>query len=82
MNPAPSFARDIRPLFTDQDVQHMAYAFDLSDYQDVKNNSAAILDRITRKATDPELMPPAPHGPWKKDQIRLFRDWINGGFQP
>ena len=78
----PSFAQDIRPLFTDEDVQHMSFAFDLSAYADVKNNSAAILDRVSRAMDDPQLMPPAPRGPWPKAQVQLFQDWINGNFQP
>jgi hypothetical protein len=78
----PSFANDIRPLFTDEDVQHMSFAFDLSAYADVKSNSAAILDRVSRDKTDPGLMPPLPRGPWQPSQIQLFKDWINGNFQP
>lgn len=78
----PSFAQDISKLFTDDDVNHMAYAFNLRNYQDVRDNSAAILDRVKRDASDPKLMPPAPRGPWKKEEIQLFQDWIDGGFQP
>ena len=78
----PSFAKDIRPLFTDDDVEHMAFRFDLSSYQDVKAHSAAILDRLSRTSTDPQLMPPAPVGPWPAAQIKLFQDWIDGNFQP
>jgi hypothetical protein len=80
--PAPSFARDIRPLFTDDDIQHMSFKFDLSSYADVKSNSADILDRISRGANDPLLMPPLPQGPWTKAQVQLFQAWINGNFQP
>jgi hypothetical protein len=80
--PIPSFARDIRPLFTDEDVRHMAFAFDLTAYQDVKDHSAAILNRIKRDKTDPLLMPPVPEGPWTAGQIQLFQDWITDDFQP
>jgi hypothetical protein len=79
---APSFARDIRPLFTDQDIQHMSFAFDLSAYQDVKNNSAGILDRVSRDTNDPLRMPKAPRDLWTKEMIQMFQDWINGGFPP
>jgi hypothetical protein len=39
--PAPSaittsYARDIHPMFTDLDIQKMAWAFDLAAYADVK----------------------------------------------
>jgi len=79
---APSFAHDIRPLFTDEDVQHMKFRFDLSSYQDVKNNSADILNRVSRPAGSPGIMPPPPRKPWSPAQVQLFKDWINGGFQP
>ena len=78
----PSFAVDICPLFTNDDVNHMAFKFDLRNYQDVKDAHAKILDRISRDKDDPLLMPPTPTGPWTKDMIQLFQDWITGGFQP
>ncbi|MDB5391002.1 MAG: tyrosinase [Planctomycetaceae bacterium] len=78
----PSFSRDIRPLFTDEDLKQMAFAFDLSNYADVKANSEAIVNRIKRDKGDPMLMPPAPRGPWTTVQVRLFQDWISGGFRP
>ena len=31
-----SFARDIRPLFRDKDVEEMRFAFDLTQHEDVK----------------------------------------------
>ena len=78
----PSFAKDIRPLFTDEDVQHMSFAFDLNSYDDVKANSAAILDRVSRAPGSFGIMPPPPRQPWTAAQIKLFQDWINGGYQP
>jgi hypothetical protein len=46
--PAPSaittsYARDIHPMFTDLDIQKMAWAFDLAAYADVKANASKIL---------------------------------------
>ena len=38
-----SFRCDIRPLFTDRDVQGMIKAFNLASYDDVKKNAAAIM---------------------------------------
>jgi hypothetical protein len=80
--PAPSFATDIRPLFTNEDVQHMSFAFDLSSFDDVKTNSAAILDRVSRPGNTPGRMPPPPREHWTPAQVKLFQDWIAGGFQP
>jgi hypothetical protein len=79
-----SFANDIRPLFTSVDVDHMSAFFDLSNYDDVKNNAQQILQRL--KAVGGSVMPPPPakggNGPWSAEKIALFGSWINGGFQP
>jgi hypothetical protein len=81
MNP-PSFAQDIHPLFTDEDVEHMnAYVgLDLSDYQQVKDHSDRILERV--KGEGGERMPPSPRPAWDAAQIQLFQDWIDAGCQP
>jgi hypothetical protein len=78
----PSFARDIRPLFTDEDVAHMKpRGIDLSDYDSVKSNQDKILDRVSRAPGTFGIMPP-PRTPWTKEQVQLFHDWIAGGSQP
>lgn len=41
----PSFARDIRPLFREKDVEEMRFAFDLTQYEDVKTNASGMYDR-------------------------------------
>jgi hypothetical protein len=70
---APSFERDIRPLFRDRDLRSMAFAFDLSSYDDVRSNAAA----IARRTASGEMPCDAP---WPKDRVDLFRAWIDGGF--
>ncbi len=76
-----SFAADIRPLFRDIDVQHMAWFCDLSKYDDVRNNADDILDRLTKMGR--RQMPPASAGgPWSQGQIELFRQWKNSGCAP
>ena len=78
-----SFAKDIRPLFSSIDVDHMSGFFDLTSYDDVKNNSADILQRL--KGVGGAVMPPPPpkgDGPWSADKIALFKSWIDGGFLP
>jgi hypothetical protein len=50
----PSFARDIRPLFREKDVEEMSFAFDLGQYDDVKANGAAI-EATSDAATRQEL---------------------------
>jgi hypothetical protein len=68
----PSFARDIRPLFRDKDVEDMRFAFDLSQYADVKANAQAIYDRLADQSMPCD-------GPWAADQIALFQQWMEDG---
>ena len=44
--PPTSFAKDIRPLFRDKDINSMKKAFDLSRYDDVQKYADAILGRV------------------------------------
>jgi len=78
---AVSFAKDIRPLFTPKDIQHMGFFCDLSNYDDVKTNAADILKRL--KGIGGLVMPPpVDGGPWPASRIALFESWINGGCNP
>lgn len=72
-----SYKTDVRPLFTNTDVNHMKFMFDLSNYDDVKNNASEIFDAVSAGS-----MPPAPEGPWAQDKKDIFKAWIDGGFQP
>ena len=84
-NKPVSFATDIRPLFTQMDIDHMSGFFDLSSFDDVKTNAPLILTRLQATSND-QVMPPPPDrggdGPWTADKIALFQSWIDGGFQP
>jgi hypothetical protein len=71
----PGFAADIRPLFRDQDVEEMQFAFDLGQYDDVKSNAADIYERLADGSMPCD-------GPWAADRIALFRQWMDGGFAP
>ena len=78
-----SYQADIRPLFTDRDVQGMIKAFNLASYDDVKKNAAAIYDRI--RGIGGAVMPPPPprgEGPWPQSNIELFAKWMADGYQP
>ena len=46
-----SFATDIRPLFRDKDVKSMTSMFDLSRYEDVKDNADGILETVEAAAS-------------------------------
>jgi hypothetical protein len=77
------FANDIRPLFTQMDIDHMSFFLDLSSFDDVKSNAADILSRL--KGENGPVMPPPPanggDGPWPANKIALFQAWIDGGCQ-
>jgi hypothetical protein len=71
----PSFARDIRSTFRDSDVEEMLFAFDLSQYDDVKANAEAIYERLSEGSMPCD-------GPWPDEQIALIRQWIDEGYPP
>lgn len=68
-----SFAADIRPLFRDSDVDEMTFAFDLSDYDDVKNNANAIYERLSNGSMPCD-------GAWPEAQVALFREWMDQSY--
>jgi hypothetical protein len=76
-----SYAADIRPKFTDEDVEHMndMLGMDLASYETVRDNADLILERL-QDTTRP--MPPRPRGPWPQDWIDCFQQWIANGKQP
>ncbi len=83
MTKTTSFQIDIRPLFTERDIQGMKKAFNLESYDDVKKNAAAIYDRI--QGIGGAVMPPLPpkgEGPWPQSRIELFAKWMAGGYPP
>ena len=78
-----SFQADIRPLFTEQDIDAMSKAFNLANYGDVKVHAAAIYDRI--RGIGGAVMPPPPprgEGPWPQSRIELFAKWMADGYLP
>jgi hypothetical protein len=80
---ALSYQLHVRPLFTATDVAHMQpHGLDLGSYDDVRANSAEILQRLVG-GPGISLMPPvATTGPWPGEWIALFRRWIAEGHQP
>jgi hypothetical protein len=78
---AVSFARDIRPLFTEVDIAHMkgfGVLLDDFDYMRDPAHAQRTLDVVSAGA-----MPPASSGepPWPPDSVQLLRDWIAAGYQ-
>ena len=74
---ATSFATDIRPLFRDSpDVDTMKrMGLDLSSYEDVKAKASEIYATV-----EGGTMPC--DGPWPKEQVSLFKRWMDEGMQP
>jgi hypothetical protein len=83
MTKLTSFQADIRPLFTQRDIDGMKKGFNLASYDEVKAHGAAIYDRI--RGIGGALMPPPPprgDGPWPQSNIELFAKWMADGYQP
>jgi len=78
-----SFQADIRPLFTQRDIDGMKKGFNLESYDEVKAHAAAIYDRI--RGIGGAVMPPPPprgEGPWPQSRVELFAKWMADGFPP
>jgi hypothetical protein len=73
--PTVSFQKDLVPIFH-QFRASMMWRFDLTKYEDVKANSAAILTNIVPNGG----MPPPPFPPLTDEQVNLFRQWIAENF--
>ena len=83
MSTQTSFAADIRPLFTDRDIEGMRKAFDLASYDAVKARARQIYDHI--RGIGGAVMPPPPprgEGPWPAAYIELFGRWLAEGCAP
>ncbi|HTV92390.1 MAG TPA: hypothetical protein VMG98_06710 [Verrucomicrobiae bacterium] len=77
---SPSFAKDIRPMFTDMDVAHMKPAgIDLSDVASVKAHADAIYRTVSAGA-----MPPPSSGEtrWSAQMCETFKQWQLAGCPP
>lgn len=67
-----SFASDIRPLFREQDVDEMSWAFDLSAYEDVRAHAEEIHTRLSDGTMPCDA-------PWAPEDVERFRQWIDSG---
>ena len=77
-----SFKTDILPLFTSMDIEHMSAAgVSLDDYAYMSQpaNASRVYEVVSTGA-----MPPADSGEprWSQDQVQLYKEWIDGGYQP
>ncbi|HEY2473910.1 MAG TPA: hypothetical protein VGI19_03830 [Candidatus Cybelea sp.] len=75
-----SFAKDIRPMFTDMDVAHMkGLGVDLSSYAEVKSYAEAIYRTVSNGT-----MPPPGSGeePWTPEMCAKFKEWQRANTPP
>jgi hypothetical protein len=70
-----SFAKDIRPLFRDRDIQSMQFAFDLASYEEVRTHADAIYATLAAGQMPCD-------GAWVKEDVRRFRSWLDTGALP
>lgn len=71
-----SFARDIRPMFTQMDVDHMLADMDLSNRDSVYQHADAIYAAVLAGT-----MPPPSSGEprWTPEQCARFKAWHEQG---
>jgi hypothetical protein len=72
MSQQVSYASDIRPLFRDLDIESMSMSFDLSSYEDVRENAEKIYARLSDGTMPCDA-------PWSDEQVARFRAWIDAG---
>jgi hypothetical protein len=75
VNEAVSFEREIRPLFRDEDVEAMLFAFDLRSYDDAREYAEEIYERLADGSM------PCDHE-WPEADVAKVRTWIDGGMAP
>jgi hypothetical protein len=74
-----SFAKDIRPMFTDIDVAHMKAAhLDLSDHESV----AQLADAIYKTVSEGTMPPPGTGEKWTPEMCARFKQWKDEGCPP
>jgi len=69
-----SFEQDIKPLFRAEDHESMAWSFDLSSYDEVKENATAILERLRDGSMPCD-------GEWPEEQVERFQRWTESGMR-
>ena len=75
METAPSYERDIKPLFRELDHESMLSTFDLWAYDDVKGHAQQILGVLEAGSMPCD-------GGWPEGQVSTFRRWVEAGTPP
>ena len=69
---APSFEKDVKPLFRESDREAMLQAFDLWSFNDVTANADRILGAVSAGSMPCD-------GEWPSEKVDLLRRWIDEG---
>ena len=69
---APTFDRDIKPLFRERDRSSMLAHFDLWSFDDVKENAGAILEAVRSGSMPCD-------GAWPIQKVELLERWVERG---
>lgn len=74
---AVSYAKDIRPLFREMDIEEMIVngPFDLSKYEDVKKHAQSIFQRLSDGDMPCDTS-------WSAANVQKFKEWMDGGMSP
>jgi hypothetical protein len=81
-NGSVSFEHDIRPMFTDDDIDHMAGMGVLLDdhtWMSDPENAQRVYDFLSGKE-EPRMPPGGPY--WDDERMKRLADWMKGGYQP
>jgi len=73
-----SYAKDIRPLFIQEDIEHMLGVdpnLNLGSYDSVKARATDIYMQVSFRN-----MPPG--RPWAQDRVDLFKQWVDENYPP
>ncbi len=74
-----SFAADIRPMFTETDVDHMQnYGIDLSSLEEVVQHA----DAIYAVVSDGSMPPKGTGDQWTPEMCARFKAWQTQGCKP
>ncbi|HXW77816.1 MAG TPA: hypothetical protein VEJ20_10425 [Candidatus Eremiobacteraceae bacterium] len=80
MSDSLSFARDIRPMFTEMDVDHMqAFGMDLSSRDEVAEHADHIYEAVKGKTMPP---PNVGEPQWTDEMCERFKSWQSQGCPP
>lgn len=73
MSSTPGFEKDIRPLFRPKDIESMMGHFDLSSYEDVRENATAIQAAVSKGDMPCDET-------WPAERVGVLDAWIDAGF--